>query len=178
MKLFYAILGATPPGRNIEQHDVFFGIAEKVEDLYNEMRRFWSDAKIHIDCFQEVLFVDGYEVKIIEGKADKQEEQLFFINLGGYKPGHFTEYHEMHLMIGPSLSEVIKRVKKTEFYMTMGFKNAMSHIDEKFGVDIDDIYNVNDLLSDETKAKYSIVLEKSDAENQENPMKIGYHRLR
>ena len=62
--------------------------------------------------------------------------------------------------------------------MTMGFKNAMSHIDEKFGLDIDDIYNVNDLLSDETKTKYSIVLKKSDAENQENPMKIGYQRLR
>ncbi len=178
MKLFYAILGATPPGRHIEQHDVFFGIAERLEDLYDEMRSFWADAKIHIDCFQEVLFADGYEVRIVEGVADPQAEQLFFINLGGYKPGHFVEYHEMHLMVGPALSEIIKRVKQTEFYRTMGFKNAMSHIDEKFGVDIDDVYNVNDLLSAETKSRYSIVLKKSEAEDQENPMKIGYHRLR
>ncbi len=178
MKLFYAILGATPPGRHIEQHDVFFGIAEQLEDLYDEMRSFWSDAKIHIDCFQEVLFADGYEVEIVEGPSDPQAEQLFFINLGGYKPGHFVEYHEMHLMVGPALSDIIKRVKQTEFYKTMGFKNAMSHIDEKFGVDIDDVYNVNDLLSAETKSRFSIVLKRSDAEHQENPMKIGYHRLR
>lgn len=81
-------------------------------------------------------------------------------------------------MVGTSLSEVIKRVKQTPFYKTMGFKNAVSHIDDKHGVDIDDIYNVNDLLSEITKEKYSITLEKSEAENQENVMKIGYLKIK
>ena len=51
MKLFYVILGATPPGRNIEQHDVFFGIAENLKDLVEDMKAFWKEAKgkIHID---------------------------------------------------------------------------------------------------------------------------------
>ncbi len=177
MKLFYVILGATPKGRNIEQHDVFFGIAENFDDLIPEMKNFWKDAKIHVDCYQEVRFADGFEVKIIEKNSEKLSDQLFFINLGGYKLGHFEELHEQHLMVGTSLSEVIKRAKQTPFYKTMGFKNAISHIDNKHGVDIDDIYNVNDLLSRDAKEKYSIVLEKSDAENQENKMKIGYIKV-
>ena len=62
MKLFYVILGATPPGRNIEQHDVFFGIAESLKDLVEDMKAFWKEAKgkFHIDFYKEVKFVDGY----------------------------------------------------------------------------------------------------------------------
>ncbi len=177
MKLFHVILGATPKGRNIEQHDVFFGIAEQFEDLISEMKAFWSNAKIHIDCYQEVKYADGYEVKILEKTAKKTDNKLFFINLGGYKQGFFEEFHEQHLMVGTSMGEVIKKVKQTEFYKTMGFEGAVSHVDDKHGVDIDDIYEISDLLSKETKEKYSIILEKSDAENQENYMKIGYLKV-
>ena len=177
MKLFYVIIGATPKGRNIEQHDVFFGIAEKFEDLIPEIKTFWSEAKIHIDCYQEVQFADGYEIKIIEKTSQISENNLFFINLGGYKPGHFEEFHEQHLMVGKSMGEIVKRVKQTEFYKTMGFKNAESHIDDKHGVDIDDLYKISDLLSKEAKEKYSIILEKTAAENQENLMKIGYLKI-
>ena len=179
MKLFYIILGATPESRNIEQHDVFFGIADELRDLVPAMKDFWKEAhgKIHLDCYQEVRFVDGFEVKIVEKTFVQSENQLFFINLGGYKPGHFTEFHEQHLMVGKSIGEVVKRVKQTEFYKTMGFENAVSHIDDKHGVDIDDIFNVHDILPKEMKEKYSIILEKSDAEIQENPMAIGYFKI-
>lgn len=178
MKLFYIILGAEPADRNIEQHDVFFGIAERVDDLYPEIKQFWKGVKLHMDCYQEVKFVDGYEVKIVEKSSATNDDQLFFINLGGYKLGHFEEFHEQHLMVGTSMAEVIKRVKKTKFYKTMGFKNAPSHIDDKLGVDIDDLYTVNDLLSQITKDKYSIILEKSEVEHQENPMEIGYFKIK
>jgi len=178
MKLFYVILGATTTGRNIEQHDVFFGIAERVEDLHSEIKNFWKFTKLHIDCYQEVKFADGYELKIVEKTSEISDNQLFFVNLGGYKSGHFEEFHEQHLMVGKSLAEVIKKVKKTRFYKTMGFKNAPSHVDDQHGVDIDDIYNVNDLLSKKTKEKYSIILEKSEIENQENVMKIGYFKIK
>ena len=178
MKLFYIIVGGEPAERNIEQHDVFFGIAERVEDLHTEIKQFWKGVKLHIDCYQEVKFVDGYEIKIVEKSTEAGEDQLYFINLGGYKPGHFEEFHEQHLMVGKSMAEVIKRVKKTTFYKTMGFKNAPSHIDDKLGVDIDDLYTVNDLLSQITKQKYSIILEKSECENQENVMKVGYFKIK
>ena len=178
MKLFYVILGATTTGRNIEQHDVFFGIAASVEDLHPEIKNFWKFTKLHIDCYQEVRFADGYEVKIVEKTETESDIQLFFINLGGYKPGYFEEFHEQHLMVGTSMAEVIKKVKKTKFYKTMGFKDAPSHVDDQHGVDIDDVYNVNDLLSKETKAKYSIILERSEIENQENVMKVGYFKIK
>ncbi|ROI00324.1 DUF1543 domain-containing protein [Chryseobacterium daecheongense] len=179
MKLFYIILGATPTGRNIEQHDVFFGIAENLKELVPHMKDFWkeADGKIHIDCYQEVRFADGYEVKIVEKTDAISENQLYFINLGGYKKGYFEEFHEQHLMAGSSMGEVVKKVKETEFYKTMGFENAVSHIDDKHGVDIDDIFNVNDILPQAMKEKYSIILERSDEKNQENPMGLGYLKI-
>ena len=176
MKLFYVILGATPKGRNIEQHDVFFGIAENLKDLVPDMKDFWKEAdeKIHIDAYQEVKFADGYEVKFVEKGQEFSDNQLYFINLGGYKKGYFEEFHEQHLMVGSSMAEIVKKAKQTDFYKTMGFENAVSHIDDKHGVDIDDIFNVNDILPKKMKEKYSIILIKSDAENQENRMGLGY----
>ncbi len=179
LKLFYIILGATPKGRNIEQHDVFFGIAESLKDLVPDMKNFWkeADGKIHLDCYQEVKFADGYEVKIVEKGTKTSEEQLYFINLGGYKKGFFEEFHEQHLMVGNSMGDIVKKAKATEFYKTMGFEGAVSHIDDKHGVDIDDIFNVSDILPQEMKEKYSISLIKSDAENQKNPMNLGYLKI-
>ncbi|KMQ70003.1 hypothetical protein ACM39_00355 [Chryseobacterium sp. FH2] len=179
MKLFYIILGATPKGRHIEQHDVFFGIAENLKDLVQDMKDFWKEAegKIHLDCYQEVKFADGYAVKIVEKGQKTSEEQLYFINLGGYKRGFFEEFHEQHLMVGTSMGDVVKKAKATGFYKTMGFEGAVSHIDDKHGVDIDDIFNVSDILPEKMKEKYSIVLEKSDAENQENRMGLGYLKI-
>lgn len=178
MKLFYVILGATPEGRNIEQHDVFFGIAENFEELIPEIKNFWKDARVHIDCYQEVKFVDGYQINIVEKSEEKPSEQLFFVNLGGYKTGSFEEFHEQHLMVDISLGEVMKRVKKTDFYQNMGFKGAESHVDDKYGVDIDDIFSVQDILPQNMKGKYSILLEKSEEKNQENPMHIGYLKVK
>lgn len=179
MKLFYIILGATPKGRNIEQHDVFFGIAENVRDLVSDIKNFWKEAneKIHLDGYQEVKFADGYEVKVVEKTLMPQENQLYFVNLGGYKKGFFEEFHQQHLMVGTSMGDVVKKVKKTEFYRTMGFEDAVSHIDDKHGVDIDDIFNVNDILPEKMKAKYSVILEKTDEVNQVNFSKVGYLKL-
>ncbi len=176
LKLFYIILGATPKGRNIEQHDVFFGIAKNLKDLIPDMKNFWkeADGKIHIDCYQEVKFADGYEVIIVEKDEKTSEEHLYFINLGGYKKGFFEEFHEQHLMVGNSMGDIVKKAKATGFYKTMGFEGAVSHIDDKHGVDIDDIFNVTDILPEKMKEKYSIILRKSDAENQENSMGLGY----
>ncbi|WP_312344670.1 DUF1543 domain-containing protein [Chryseobacterium binzhouense] len=179
LKLFYVILGATPQGRNIEQHDVFFGIAERLRELVPDMKEFWKEAKgnIHIDGYQEVRFADGFEINIIEKTDQVSENQLYFINLGGYKAGFFQEFHEQHLMVGNSMAEIVKKAKKTQFYKTMGFEGAVSHIDDKHGVDIDDIFKVNDILPQKMKEKYSIVLTKSETENQENITNIGYFKI-
>lgn len=178
MNLFYIILGATPQGRNIEQHDVFFGIANQLKDLVPDIKDFWKEAgeNIHVDGFQKVNFVDGFRIKIVEKSSIVQENKLFFVNLGGYKKGFFAEFHEQHLMVGKSMGEVLKRVKQTEFYKTMGFETAVSHVDDKFGVDVDDIFEINDILPQKMKEKFTIIVENSE-EIFENETKVGYFKL-
>lgn len=39
--LFCILLGGTPKGRNTEQHDVMFAVANRIEDLYDEIKVFW-----------------------------------------------------------------------------------------------------------------------------------------
>jgi hypothetical protein len=113
-------------------------------------------------------------VKIVEKNLEINESNLFFINLGGYDQGKFEELHQQYLMVGKSIAEIIRRVKKTDFYKNRGFKNAESHIDDKHGVDIDDIFKINDILPIQMKEKYSISLEKNEDKNQKNHTFIGY----
>ena len=50
LKLFMLLLGCKPPGRHVEQHDVFFGIAGSLDELIPEIKAFWPETdKIHID---------------------------------------------------------------------------------------------------------------------------------
>jgi hypothetical protein len=41
LALFSILLGCKPKGRNVEQHDVFFGVAEKLDDLSDNIKEFW-----------------------------------------------------------------------------------------------------------------------------------------
>lgn len=177
MKLFYVIIGATPKDRHIEQHDIFFGIANSLKELVPAMTSFWEDAKIHIDAYQEVEYVDGHKLTIVPKGQPTSSQQLFFINLGGYKQGHFEEFHEQHLMVDTTMGKVIKRVKQTEFYKTMGFTSAESHIDDKHGVDIDDLFKVSDILPKVMKDAYSIQLTPTNDADQSNVTKIGYIKI-
>ncbi|HEY2722863.1 MAG TPA: DUF1543 domain-containing protein [Chitinophagaceae bacterium] len=57
-KLFMLLIGCTPPGRNIEQHDIFFGIGESVSDLVADVVAFWpGENKLHFDAWREVTNV-------------------------------------------------------------------------------------------------------------------------
>ena len=53
----------------------------------------------------------------------------------------------------------------------------IDHLAKILDVDIDDIFAVSDILNEEMKQKYSIILEKSKMENQQNPMEIGYLKI-
>ena len=151
-------LGGRPKGRLIEQHDIFFGAASQVSDLIGDINEHWPEVKNkwHIDSYRAITKVNGYTIKLIE--SDKQvskntDLKLFFINLGGYQQGSFEEFHYKLLIVAPNQADAIKQAKKSDFYKQFTFKdetspfNAASHIDDKFAVDIDDIYNVNDFIS-------------------------------
>lgn len=171
------MLGCTPKGRLTEQHDMFFGIGTSLFDLKKDMVAFWPEAKgkIHLDAWQTITNVDGYSIEVIaKNDKEKQEEKLFFINLGGYKENEFEEYHYKVLVVAKTKAEAIKKSKKTTFFKHCGFEGAgASHIDDKFGIDVDDIHRINDILSEETKLKFQLKITKS-TNTVEDSKHIGY----
>ena len=180
MKLFMIMLGCRPKGRFTEQHDIFFGIAKSLKDLIPEMKLFWPEAKgkIHIDVWREVTVVDNYSIEVVPKKNNiNQENQLFFINLGGYKENEFEEFHYKILAVGQQMADAVKIAKETTFYKHCGFKGATSHIDDKFGVDVDDLYNVSEILELDLKDKFSLKITKSEVSLVEDVLNIGYLKL-
>jgi uncharacterized protein DUF1543 len=178
MKLFMVMLGATPPGRFTEQHDIFFGIGNSLKELVPHMQDFWPEAlgKIHIDAWREVTQSDGYRIEVIPKKETADDKHLFFINLGGYRQDEFEEYHYKVLAVGATLAEASKKSKQTAFFKHCGFKGAESHIDDKFGIDVDDIYKVEDILPEIFSKQFSLKL----TENQEavtDELHIGYVKI-
>ena len=143
------------------------------------MKDFWPEAKgrIHIDAWQKVTYVDGFEIEVV-AKDEKleQEEQLFFLNLGGYKEGEFEEYHYKVLAVAKTKAEAINKVKQTTFYKHCGFKGAESHIDDKYGIDVDDIHNIEDILSDKFKLQYRLKITKTNATSVDEKH-IGYLKI-
>lgn len=176
-KLFMILLGATPKGRNIEQHDIFFGIGTSVKELLPQMLAFWPEAKekIHIDAYRIVNKVGNYKVEVIaKGDENKTDlNSLFFMNLGGYKKDEFEELHYKMLVVSDQKAMAIKEAKETAFYKHTGFKGATSHIDDKFGVDVDDIFEIKDILCAQTKSKYALKFTPS-TDLPEDEIFLGY----
>ena len=179
VNLHMIMLGCTPKGRFTEQHDIFFCIGSSLKELIPDMNAFWPEAKgrIHIDAWQKVTFVDGFTIEVVANNENLvQEEQLFFLNLGGYKEGEFEEYHYKVLVVAKTKAEAIKKAKQTTFYKHYGFKGAESHIDDKYGVDVDDIHNIEDILSDKFKSQYRLKITKTNIIS-EDEKHIGYLKL-
>jgi hypothetical protein len=178
MKLFLLILGCKPEGRNTEQHDTFFGIGNSLNDLLPQINTFWPDAgKIHIDSWREVTSVDGFSIEVVPRSEQLSENKLFFLNLGGYKPNDLEEYHYKLLSVASTKTDAIQAAKQTGFYLHTGFKGAVSHIDDKYGVDVDDIYEIADILPSDIKNQYSLLIEKKTS-LPEDELHIGYVTLK
>lgn len=168
LKLFMLLVGCKPEGRHTEQHDVFFGIGEKIEDTFDDVRNFWPEAGegIHIDSWREVNYVQNpggpehFEIEAIEGKFQKATNlHLFFINLGGYTKDVFDEQHEKLLVVARSLDEAKTVAKKSDFYISRWVKalpTAKPHIDDKYVVDVDDALRVEEILPARLKKSFSI----------------------
>jgi len=183
MKLFMLLLGCKPAGRNTEQHDIFFGIGNSLKELIPDILEAWPEAKkkIHVDAWREVNFVDGYAIQVYDkglelSNAADEVARLFFINLGGYKENEFEEFHYKMLVACTDKSEAIKLAKETAFYKHTGFKGAASHIDDKYGVDVDDIFEIEEILSPGLKEKYGLRLSPSD-NVVEDKINLGYFKL-
>ena len=184
MKLYLVMLGCTMKGRLIEQHDVFFGIGTSLSQLVPKIKEFWPDANkdIHIDVWREVTAVDNFSISVVPKndviESNLNSPKLFFLNLGGYKQNEFEEYHYKILTVADTIANAIKKSKKTAFYKHFGFKGAVSHIDEKYGIDVDDFHNVSDILSPGDQDMYSIKITPStEIFVKQDEFHIGYLKL-
>ncbi len=179
MKLFMIVAGCKPAGRHTEQHDVFFGIARELKELVPALQAFWPDSgRIHIDSWREVTVTDGYRVRVVkrESASGTRNVKLFFINLGGYKPGDLEEYHYKMVIAAASREEAIAWSKASAFFKHTGFQGANAHIDDKYGVDVDDVEDIEDILPEDMKKAYTLVLE-PDTEAAADELHIGYLKL-
>ena len=177
------LLGCKPPGRRTEQHDIFFGMANSLKDLRPAIIAAWPEAnkKIHVDAWREVNYVEGYAVEVYEKATSEmivteQKIKLFFLNLGGYKENEFEEFHYKIVVASENKSGAIMQAKATAFYKHTGFKGATSHIDDKYGVDVDDIFEIEEILTPDLKEKYGLRIS-PDSRGREDKLHMGYFKL-
>ena len=149
-KLYCITMGATVPGRLIEQHDMLFAAAPDISDLIPSLQAAWPEgSSVHIDAYREVNTVGAYHIAISQTPpaTDTSGLKLFFFNLGGYVEGDMEEYHHKALVVAATQKEAIASIKQSEFYQNRGYAGAESHIDDKMSVDIDDVHIVDALLA-------------------------------
>ncbi len=180
--LFMVLLGSKAPDRNVEQHDYFFGIAKSLKDLVPAFKAFWPEAgnSLHIDGWRKITKVGNYRINVIERNEHlpaSTTEKLFFINLGGYQAGKLEEQHYTVLSVNEDRLQAIKESKRTIFFKTNSLKGAANaHIDEKYGIDVDDIYRIEDVLASEFKDEYCIEIT-PDTDLKEDEIWLGYMKL-
>lgn len=213
MKLFMLKIGARPPGRLIEQHDVMFVIANSLSETIESVNQHWPAVKNnwHLDAWREVKRVGDYQILLskqslskdglskdnaladniladdrVDNKLDSQGKQLYFVNLGGYLPGQFEEFHYKTLVVAETLGKATAQVKKTAFYQDYTFDNvdtaksgvATSHVDDKHQLDLDDIHCVADLLPNDVALTIQPLTEPEKNQLPDDALHIGYLSLK
>ena len=180
--LYMLLLGCTPEGRLTEQHDIFFGIAANLRDLISEIKLFWPEAKgkIHIDAWRQITKVGNHTIAVANKTTGNSttDEKLFFLNLGGYKKNEFEEYHYKALAVAPTKSKAISAAKKSTFYKHFNIAGAPSHIDEQYGIDVDDLHEINDVISASYKEKYELIISSCDLPYYDDQIHLGYLTLK
>ncbi len=135
-KLFAVYLGGRAPKCNTELHDVVFVVGTSIEDSYERLMDKWfgDPLRVHIDSWLELEHVDGYRIRLSPAPS-QNTEKLFFINLGAYRPGEFTELHANAFLVAES-EQLVKQRAKGE--LLRGTDSV--HTDDLF--DIDDCLNI------------------------------------
>ena len=149
------ILGAGAPKGNTELHDIVFVTGKSIEDTYEQCLDKWfgTPKGLHLDSWMELDIVDGYRIGLSATKIDG-DRKLYFVNLGAYKDGEFTEIHANKLLVAASALEAKARAKKE---LLKEWPSA---------VHTDDIYEVDSCMEIGTVNAFHVVL--TEAPEKEN----------
>ncbi|HTN36236.1 MAG TPA: DUF1543 domain-containing protein [Arachidicoccus sp.] len=194
--IFFGI--ATEPARLIPQLEAFWPEAGRIHlDAWREVTVVdgWqiriqarcgikTDRKGHIATNADVdlnlnMDLPAREQDLPEGDKNEPEientgHKLYFLNLGGYQPGEFEEFHYKVLTVQENPGAAVARAKADCFFK----ENTGTHIDDKYGIDVDDLYNVEDILAPELKSAYKLGFSSIvDADGVQDECHIGYTKL-
>jgi hypothetical protein len=161
-KLLAVYLGGRAPRCNTELHDVVFVVGESIEACYERLMDKWfgNPLRLHIDSWMELRLVDGHRISL-KPTSNAGAKKLYFINLGAYLPGQFTELHANAFVIAASEAEVKQRAKAELLRGTQS-------------VHTDDLYDVDDCLEIVEVDGHHIHLEPT-AEKAVLKPQNGYH---
>ena len=180
LSLFIVVLGGRSSKSNIEMHDVRWVLGEKIEDTFPELRSQWFGKKtgLHIDSYKRIKYVDGYKITVSEYNKEnsmpskREEESLWFVNLGGYDPKKMYEEHEFILVVAQTAIEAKKKaIKKWESNLKKKHNDDFSEIN-KFE-QIDDLYSINKIQN----WKIELILDSKKRSEKMIPDWYGYMRI-
>jgi len=183
--LFLVVLGGRAHKANVELHDVRWVVGPKIEDTFNVLRKNWfgSIDGLHIDSFKKIEHIDGYKINLknfekikIKNKQSiiqsDPQNNLWFVNIGGYDPSSMQEKHEFGLVVASSSLEA--KNKATSKWLSGCRKKHK-----------DDIASLNMLIScDDCQLiknvgswEIELILEKNLPEETNFPDWYGYKRI-
>ena len=138
-KLFAVYLGGRAPKCNTELHDVVFAVGDSIEATYEQLMDKWfgDPLRLHLDSWVDLQVVDGHRITL-HSVPGAQAKKLYFINLGAYLPGQFTELHANAFAVAGDEHEVKQRAKGE---LLQGMQSV--HTDDLF--DIDDCLEVTEV---------------------------------
>ena len=113
-RLIACVLGGTAPGAKTELHDVAFAVGESLEAVHEQLLGQWfGDPRgLHVDAWCFLDSVAGYRVQLSRTPS-RNGLHLYFINIGGYRPGVFGEHHAWGFFGAPNKAEAKARAKRT-----------------------------------------------------------------
>ena len=183
--LFLVVLGGRADKANVELHDVRWVVGSQIEDTFNDLRNNWfgSIDGLHIDSFKKIEYIDGYKINLkifdknkIKNKQSpnqiNSQQNLWFVNIGGYDPSSMQEKHEFGLVVASSSFEAKNKA----------ISKWLSGCRKKHK---DDIASLNTLIScDDCKViknigswEIELILENNLLEENNYPDWYGYKRI-
>jgi len=112
-RLIACVLGGAAPGARTELHDVAFAVGPDLEAVHEQLLDGWfgDPHGLHVDAWAFLDSVEGYRVRLAR-TPPANGLRLYFINIGGYRPGEFGEQHAWGFFGGSGAGEVKARAKQ------------------------------------------------------------------
>lgn len=121
MDLFAIYIGGSHKQSLIEVHDIRFVIANSIKDTYQSLRQSWwgEPSSLHIDAWGKLTSIKDYKICLAKQRQFDSNDNLYFVNLGGYDPQQFTELHKNTFVIASdAISAKKKAMQQVEQWMT------------------------------------------------------------